>query len=126
MTPALQTYFQAEKKASMLFLGVGILTCWIGGSSFLEAAGPFYIGLALPLIGVGIIQIAIGATVLRRTDDQLNELEALLQNNSTAFRASETQRMDAVMRNFVKYRWVEVAFILIGALLLLWQREFVF
>jgi Na+/pantothenate symporter len=74
MTPALQTYFQAEKKESMLFAAIGILACWIGAALFLEAAAPFYIGLAIPLLAVGIIQIMVGTTIIRRTDQQLEDL----------------------------------------------------
>ena len=126
MTPALQTYFQAEKKESMLFIAIGILACWVGAALCMEAAVPFYIGLALPLLAVGIIQIIVGTTVTRRTDQQLDDLEQLLVNDPAEFRQTETSRMATVMRNFVAYRWAEVAFVLVGAILLFWQREFVF
>ncbi len=126
MTPALQTYFQAEKKASMLFVTIGILACWVGAALFMKAAAPFYIGLAIPLLAVGIIQIIVGTTVTRRTDQQLDDLERLLTEEPAQFRPSESPRMAKVMRNFVTIRWVEIAIIVIGALLFAWQREMLF
>ena len=126
MTSALQTYFQAEKKESMLFAAIGILACWVGAALFLKAAAPFYIGLAVPLLLVGIIQIVVGTTVTRRTDQQLDDLERLLGEEPAQFRQAESPRMAKVMRNFVIIRWVEIAVIAIGALLFAWQRELLF
>lgn len=126
MTPALQTYFQAEKKESMLFLAIGILACWVGAALFMEAAAPFYIGLAIPLLAVGILQIIVGTTVTRRTDQQLDDLERLLEESPDQFGSTEAPRMAKVMHNFVIIRWVEIAFIVIGALLFAWQRELFF
>ena len=126
MTPALQIYFQAEKKAGILFTALGILACWIGAALFMKAAAPFYIGLALPILAAGIIQLVVGTTVTRRTDEQLDDLERLLATAPAEFRQTEIARLATVMRNFSTFRRIELALVVIGIFLYVWQQEFLF
>lgn len=126
MTAALQTYFQAEKKAGMLFMAVGIAACWVAGMLFMKAAAPFYVGMALPLLLVGIIQIAVGTTLTRRKDQQLDDLEKLLAADPAEFRQEELPRLAKVMRNFVVIRRVELGMVALGILLFVWQQEWLF
>ncbi len=123
MTPALQIYFQAEKRAAMFFLAIGILACWSGSVLFMRAAAPFYIGIALPLLAFGIFQIIVGTTVLRRTDLQVDDLERLLADEPVGFRQQEQPRMDKVIRNFSLLRWARIAMIVVGILLFIGQQD---
>lgn len=119
----IQSYFLAEKQGGFVALTIGILACSVGGGVFLSAGAPFYTGLSIPLAVIGFVQIVVGATVARRSDLQAQELERLYTNDPTEFRHLESRRMEAVMRNFVRIKWVEVAFIVLGLAIILLNKE---
>ena len=110
----IQTYFQAEKLGGQLAMAIGILACSVGGGILLSAGSPFYTGLAIPLIVIGMIQIMVGATVARRSDFQAEDMEKLKDESPADFRKQETLRMEPVLRNLVRMNWIEVAFIVLG------------
>lgn len=122
----IKTYFTAEKNESLLFVLFGILTIGFSVYALLKWGDSFYRGFAVPAILIGIIQIVVGSTVYFRTDKQINELETLYQQDKTAFAKAETPRMNTVMKNFSLYKKVEVAFVLIGLLLIFFapSKEF--
>ncbi len=119
----IQSYFQAEKQGGFVALAIGILACSIGGGVLLKAGAPFYTGLSIPLVVIGFVQIMVGATVARRSDLQAEDLEKLLADSPAEFRKQESQRMEAVMRNFVRIKWVEAAFIVVGLAIILLNKE---
>lgn len=119
----IQSYFQAEKQGGYVALAIGIFACFLGGCFFLKAAPPFYIGLAIPLILIGIIQMAVGSVIVRRTDRQVEDLEKLLAENPAEFSRQETLRMTPVMRSFKIYRWAELAIAATGLALILLNQE---
>lgn len=116
-------YFQAEKLGGQIALSVGILACSVGGGVMLGAGAPFYTGLAIPLVIIGFVQIMVGATVARRSDYQAEDLEKLLKNSPKDFREQELKRMEIVLRNFIRIKWVEVAFIVVGLAIILLNQE---
>jgi hypothetical protein len=122
----IKTYFTAEKSESLIFMAFGILTIGFSVYALLKWGDSFYRGFAVPAILIGIIQIVVGGTVYFRTDKQIMQLETLYQQDKTAFAKAETPRMDMVMKNFSLYKKVEVAFVLIGLLLIFLSpsREF--
>jgi hypothetical protein len=95
----------------------------LGGCFFLSAAPPFYIGLAIPLIFIGIVQMTVGATIARRTDRQAEDLEKLLAEDPSEFSRQEMPRMASVMRSFVVYRWAEISIAAVGLVLILLNQE---
>lgn len=119
----IQSYFHAEKQGGHVALAIGIFTCFLGGCFFLKPAAPFYIGMAIPLTLIGIVQMAVGATVARRGERQAEDLEKLLAEDPAEFSRQEMPRMAAVMRSFVLYRWVEIAIGAAGLMLILLNHE---
>lgn len=119
----IQTYFQAEKTGGQLAMAIGIVACSIGGGVMLSAGAPFYTGLAIPLVIIGMVQIMVGATVARRSDLQADDLEKLHKESPAVFRNQETQRMEPIMRNFIRIKWVEVAFIVLGLAIILLNQS---
>jgi hypothetical protein len=113
----IRTYFTAEKNESLIFIVLGILTIGFSIYAILTWGDNFYRGFAVPASLIGIIQLVVGGTVYFRTDKQLAQAEALLQQSKEAFVQSETSRMDTVMKNFALYKKIEVAFVIIGLLL---------
>lgn len=119
----IQSYFQAEKKGGFIAMIVGIVACAVGGGVLLSAGAPFYTGISIPLVVIGFFQIIAGAVVARRSDFQADDLEKMLAESPTEFQALESPRMTIVMRNFVLLKWVEIAFIALGLVLILLNQE---
>ena len=112
----IERYFQAEKLAGQTALSIGIILAAIGGGMLLKAAAPFYTGLALPFLGIGMLQIMVGAALTRRSDLQALDLTQLQAESPELFRQQELSRMDKVMRNFTRIKWAEISVVIIGAL----------
>jgi hypothetical protein len=122
----IKTYFTAEKNESLIFVLFGILTIGFSVYALLKWGDSFYRGFAVPAILIGIIQIVVGSTVYFRTDKQIDQLETLYQQDKIAFAKVETPRMNTVMKNFSLYKKIEVAFVVIGLLLVFFapSKEF--
>ena len=88
MIESIQTYFQAEKSESLLFISIGILAL-IAGIAFLIRGTSFLKGAAWPLMGVALIQVVVGSAVYFRTDKQVAELQAMYASNPDAYKAQE-------------------------------------
>ena len=110
-------YFTAEKYESVMFFLVGCAA--LGFGVLLLLHGGAYRMAAIPLIAVALAQIPVGAGVFLRTDAQVTTLTARWQNDRSAFRAEETDRMTKVMNNFRVYKYAEIAILALGVALAL-------
>ena len=118
-------YFIAEKQESLLFLIIGIaaillaVVFWF----FIKSNPSFFKGAAIPLLAIGLIQMVVGYTVYSRTDKQKKDIAYNIGIEPVSFvKQTELPRMEKVMTNFVIYRWVEIAFIITGLVLIFLYR----
>ena len=118
-------YFIAEKQESLLFLIIGIaaillaVVFWF----FIKSNPSFFKGAAIPLLAIGLIQMVVGYTVYSRTDKQKKDIAYNIGIETVSFvKQTELPRMEKVMTNFVIYRWVEIAFIITGLVLIFLYR----
>lgn len=116
---AVNSYFDAERAESLLFVLVGALALLTSAYFLIVRRQPFFRGLALPLIAVALIQLAVGATVFVRSPRDAARVNAALQSDRAHIAAVELPRMKAVIRNFVLYRWIEIVLLLAGVVTLL-------
>ena len=72
-------------------------------------------GAAFPLMGIGLLQLALGVGLFVRTPGQVAALAEQLHREPTAFAAGERARMARVNRGFRWYRPVEQAILIGGA-----------
>ena len=114
-------YFIAEKQESLLFLIVGIVAvllavvCWF----FIKSNPSFFKGAAIPLLAIGLIQMVVGYSVYSRTDKQKADIAYNIGMEPVNYvKQTELPRMKTVLTNFVIYRWVEIAFIIAGLVLI--------
>ena len=114
-------YFTGEKQESLLFLIVGIvavllaLVCWF----FIKSNPNFFKGAAIPLLAIGLIQMVVGYSVYSQTDKQRKDIAYNIGMEPVNYiKHTELPRMKTVMKNFVIYRWVEIAFIITGLVLI--------
>jgi len=117
----IKTYFTAEKSESLIFMAIGIITISFSTYVLFKWGHSFYKGFPIPVILIGLIQIVVGSTVYFRTDKQIQDLEALYQRDKVAFAEAERSRMETVMKNFTLYKKVEVAFVVIGLILIFFK-----
>ena len=114
-------YFIAEKQGSLLFLIIGIVAILLAVIFwfFIKTNPSFFKGAAIPLLAIGIIQCVVGYTVYSRSDKQRTDIAYNIGVEPASFvKQHELPRMKAVMKNFIIYRWVEIAFILTGIILI--------
>jgi hypothetical protein len=70
------------------------------------------------LIVIGLIQCVVGFTVYTRSDKQKADVAYNIGMEPVSFvKQKELPRMKTVMKNFVIYRWIEIAFIVTGLVL---------
>jgi hypothetical protein len=119
-------YFIAEKQESLLFLIVGVVAIilsiifWF----FIKTNPTFFKGLAIPLLAIGLMQTVVGYTVYARTDKQKADIAYNIGMESAAYvKQVEMPRMKTVMKSFVIYRWIEIAFIITGLILIFLFRS---
>lgn len=110
----IEKYFVAEKQESLLFLCIGIAAIILAAVFFFALKPAFYKGAALPLLLIGIIQIVVGYTVYARSDSDRTRNVYAYDMNPGELQTKELQRMQAVNKNFVLYRYVEIALALTG------------
>ena len=116
-------YFSAEKKNGLIFLCIGLIAIMLGLIFFFIYKKSYYKGLSVPLILIGLIQLFAGATIYNRSDrDALRNIQALTTNPSE-LREKELPRMVKVNRNFEVLKWVEIALVTTGLVMVLMPRK---
>jgi drug/metabolite transporter (DMT)-like permease len=110
----IEKYFNAEKAESLLFLGIGIAGIIAALIFLFVLKTQFYKGVAVPLTLVGLLLGVVGYTVYARSDsDRIRNVYAYDMNPSE-LKEKEIPRMEAVMKNFVIYRYTEITLAVIG------------
>ncbi len=110
----IEKYFTAEKQESLLFLCIGIAAILLALIFYFFVKTPSYKGAAIPLLVVGLLLGVVGYTVYKRSDaDSIRNVYAL-DKNPADLKTKELPRMEDVMKNFVLYRYVEIALALVG------------
>ena len=119
-------YFIAEKQESLLFLIIGIAAILLAVIFwfFIKTNPSFFKGAAIPLLAIGIIQSVVGYTVYARSDKQRTDIAYNVGVEPVSYvKNVELPRMKKVMKNFIIYRWVEIAFIFTGIVLVFLFRS---
>lgn len=107
-------YFTAEKQESLLFMFVGAAAVIIGGYFLMKVKQPYFNGMAYPLIAIALIQLTVGISVYTRSPIDIKRVTEIVQSDTSRIHTEEIPRMKTVMRNFVLYRWVEIALLVVG------------
>jgi hypothetical protein len=123
MKEHIETYFQSERSESFIFLAMGVLAVLLAGWFWFSAKPEFYRGMAWPLLLVGIIQVVVGATVYVRSPKDIVAVTEMTASAPDQIRTVEIPRMETVMKNFVIYRYVEMALMIIGLALIIMNKD---
>jgi len=119
----IEKYFIAEKSESLLFIIIGITAIVLAIVFFFFLKTNFYKGMALALFVIAIIQLSVGYTVYKRSDDDRKRNTYAYDLNPSDLKTKEIPRMEKVNQNFVLYRWIEIVFLLIGIILTFLYRS---
>lgn len=122
-TSDIEKYFNSEKQESLLFIiigAAGILTALI---FFFACKTNFYKGAAIPLFAIGLLLGIVGFTVYKRSDDDRIRNVYAYSMTPSDLKNKELPRMQIVMKNFIVYRYTEIALALFGMALFFYFRE---
>ena len=112
----------AEKQESLVFVSIGIAAVLVAVYFLFINQSTFGKGLSIPLIIIAAIQITVGITVYRRSDQQRIDNVYCYDLDPAKLRSEEVPRMTVVMKNFTVFRWVEIALLLAGLALVVFFR----
>ena len=108
MTP--DRYFAEERRGAAILLGAGLVSLTL--SLGLAMRPTSYRGLIPPLAFFGIVEVAVGATVLSRTSRRVEDLE------------NERARLRRVIASFRVYKVAEIVVLTAGlTLMMLFPRH---
>jgi hypothetical protein len=113
-----RTYFNAEKAESLLFIITGIIALLVSLYFLIRVKKSFYTGLVFPLLFIGTIQLAVGTIIYLRSDSDKERVLNYMTLEPERINSEEIPRMAMVMKTFVYYRYIELAFIITGILLM--------
>ena len=116
MNPVIK-YFNGERAESFLFLALGIVGVVISSYLFSLKVSSYWKGFAIPFIMVSVLEIIDGISLIYRSPKDIIRVEDYIKNEQIKIKIDEKPRMEKVMKNFVVYRYVEIALIFIGAIL---------
>ncbi len=113
----IEKYFIAEKQESLLFIAIGMAAIIMVGLGLFLWKTQAWKGAAIPLIAIALIQIIVGYTVYARSDKQRTDNVYAYDMNPSKLIKEELPRMETVNKNFLVYRYIEIAFIITGIVL---------
>jgi hypothetical protein len=114
MRLAMHDYFAGEYREGWAFLGVG-LAAGGAGATLLALGTDLTIGTAIPVIAIGVIQLAAGIVLLARTGGQVRDLDLELTRDENAYRDAELPRIRRVNTEFDILMIVEIGLTVAGA-----------
>ncbi len=119
----IENYFNAEKCESLLFIIIGVAAIIAALIFFFYIKTSWFKGAAIPFFVLGIMHLVVGYTVYKRSDsDRIRNVYAY-DLNPAELKTKEVPRMEKVNKNFVVYRYTEIALLVIGLFLFIYFRN---
>lgn len=118
-------YFIAEKQESLLFIIIGAVAFLLSVMLFffIKSNPSFFKGAAIPLMVIGLILGVVGYTVYFRSNKQRLDVAYNIGIEPGIFiNSQELPRMRTVMKNFIIYRYTEIALAVAGIILFFYFR----
>jgi hypothetical protein len=119
MHDALMTYFSGEKNAGLFLAGVGVAQLVATALLYRADLRPLAITIAI----LAFAEVALGAGLYLRTDPQVGRLMSQLGAEPVRFYRDEGARMAGVQRNFVVIEYVELALVIVSAVVAVTQKD---
>jgi hypothetical protein len=117
MNPIIK-YFNGEKSESYVFIIIGLFAFALALYFIFVLKSSFWKGVAIPFLIVALLEFIVGYTIVNRSSKDIVRVEAFIKNQTQNIKTVEIPRMDKVLSNFVIYRYVEIALIVLGIVLM--------
>ncbi|CAM3810515.1 hypothetical protein FLBR109950_02565 [Flavobacterium branchiophilum] len=114
----IEKYFNGEKAESLVFITIGVLALAMALYFIFVLKTSFWKGVAMPFIAVALLEILVGYIVFTRSPEDINRVKTYVEKDPKSVQTQEIPRMEQVMRNFVVFRFVEIALIVFGIVLM--------
>lgn len=117
MNPVVK-YFNGEKAESYIFILIGVIALAMALYFIFALKSSFWKGVAIPFIIVALLEFIVGYTIVTRSPKDITRVETFIQKEQQSIKKIEIPRMEKVLSNFVIYRYVEIALIILGIVLM--------
>ena len=117
MNPVIK-YFNGEKAESYIFILIGVIALAMALYFIFVLKSSFWKGVAVPFIIVALLEFAVGFTIVTRSPKDTLRVETFILKEPQSIKTLEIPRMEKVMSNFVIFRYVEIALIILGIALM--------
>jgi hypothetical protein len=117
MNPVIK-YFNGEKSESYIFILIGVIALAMALYFIFILKSSFWKGVAVPFIIVALLEFAVGYTIVTRSIIDTARVETFILKEPQSIKTLEIPRMEKVMSNFVIFRYVEIALIILGIALM--------
>jgi hypothetical protein len=117
MNPVVK-YFNGEKAESYIFILIGVIALAMALYFIFVLKSSFWKGVAAPFIIVALLEFAVGYTIVTRSIIDTARVETFILKEPQSIKTFEIPRMEKVMSNFVIFRYVEIALIILGIALM--------
>ena len=117
MNPVVK-YFNGEKAESYIFILIGVIALAMALYFIFVLKSSFWKGVAVPFIIVALLEFAVGFTIVTRSPKDAARVETFILKEPQSIKTFEIPRMEKVMSNFVIFRYVEIALIILGIALM--------
>ncbi len=111
-------YFSGEKIESYLFMTIGVIAFAMALYFFFVLKTTFWKGVAIPFILVAFMEFVVGFTIVTRSSKDVIRVKTYMKKEPEKIQTNEMPRMEKVLSNFVIYRYVEIALIILGIVLM--------
>jgi hypothetical protein len=118
MRGQMHDFFDGEVAGSWLWLGEGLAVSGAAAATLLFYDGEgedFWRGASIPVLVIGIVQAATGASILLRTPGWVERFDDQLDTDPAGYRAEELERMERINFQYDLVRWVEIGLFVAGA-----------
>lgn len=111
-------YFNGEKAESYIFILIGVIALAMALYFLFALKTSFWKGVAIPFIFVALLEFIVGYTIVTRSSKDIIRVQTYIRNEPQKIQMDEIPRMEKVLSNFVIYRYVEIALIILGIVLM--------
>jgi hypothetical protein len=123
MEGSLFQYFKTEKKESIYYIVLGLLSV-VFTIYFLSKGHRFYNGISYALISVGLIELVVGATIYLSSDKDIVRVDHFIHKDFYSIKNVEIPRMQSQLKNLEIYLIADKIFIILGLILLFSSAPF--
>ena len=119
----IEKYFLAEKQLGIVFIIIGALAIVLALVFFLVMKTSFYKGAAIPLLVIGLVQLAASIPVYKNSDKLRIRYVYAYDMNPAQIKDEELPRMTSVVKKFAVIKWVEAVLLITGLVLIYYNRN---